>query len=204
MCLRLCVRVCELADWQVKCLCQFTPLAAGCANVLTGTDQSTQYALCSQHGQHVLASKNAKWRLQVFTGWPHKSVITCCHILTLMGAWVLCTLQVGGNWLAWWIVLAAAASQIGQFQAEMSSDSYQLQGMAERGFLPKALASRSKHGTPTYGILLSSLGVMCLASFSFVDIVELLNAIYCLAELLEFAAYIWLRIRAPNLPRPYK
>lgn len=37
----------------------------------------------------------------------------------------------------------------------MSSDSYQLQGMAERGFLPKALASRSKHGTPTYGILLS-------------------------------------------------
>jgi hypothetical protein len=45
--------------------------------------------------------------------------------------------QVGGNWLAWWIVLAAAASQIGQFQAEMSSDSYQLQGMAERGFLPK-------------------------------------------------------------------
>jgi hypothetical protein len=63
--------------------------------------------------------------------------------------------QVGGNWLAWWIVLAAAASQIGQFQAEMSSDSYQLQGMAERGFLPKALASRSKHGTPTYGILLS-------------------------------------------------
>jgi hypothetical protein len=45
---------------------------------------------------------------------------------------------------------------------------------------------------------------MCLASFSFVDIVELLNAIYCLAELLEFAAYIWLRIRAPNLPRPYR
>lgn len=115
-----------------------------------------------------------------------------------------CHAQVGGNWLAWWIVLAAAASQIGQFQAEMSSDSYQLQGMAERGFLPKALASRSKHGTPTYGILLSSLGVMGLASFSFVDIVELLNAIYCLAELLEFAAYIWLRIKAPNLPRPYK
>jgi hypothetical protein len=64
-------------------------------------------------------------------------------------------LQVGGNWLAWWIVLAAAASQIGQFQAEMSSDSYQLMGMAERGFLPRALARRSRHGTPTYGIILS-------------------------------------------------
>lgn len=115
-----------------------------------------------------------------------------------------CAVQVGGNWLAWWIVLAAAASQIGQFQAEMSSDSYQLQGMAERGFLPKALARRSRHGTPTVGILLSSLGVVCLASFSFVDIVELLNSIYCLAELLEFAAFVWLRVKAPGLPRPYR
>eukprot|EP00775_Hariotina_reticulata_P008091 gene8091-8284_t len=112
--------------------------------------------------------------------------------------------QVGGNWLAWWIVLAAAVSQIGQFQAEMSSDSYQLMGMAERGFLPRALARRSRHGTPTYGIILSSLGVVCLASFSFVDIVELLNAVYCLAELLEFAAFVWLRIKAPMLPRPYR
>uniref|UniRef100_A0A383VUM4 Amino acid permease/ SLC12A domain-containing protein n=1 Tax=Tetradesmus obliquus TaxID=3088 RepID=A0A383VUM4_TETOB len=112
--------------------------------------------------------------------------------------------QVGGDWLAWWVVLAAAASQIGQFQAEMSSDSYQLQGMAERGFLPKALARRSRHGTPTVGILLSSLGVVCLGAFSFVDIVEILNAVYCMAELLEFAAFVWLRVAAPALPRPYK
>lgn len=33
---------------------------------------------------------------------------------------------------------------------------------------------------------------------------ELLNAIYCLAELLEFAAFIALRITAPHLPRPYR
>lgn len=46
--------------------------------------------------------------------------------------------------------------------------------------------------------------MLCLASFSFVDIVELLNAVYCLAELLEFAAFVWLRIKAPMLPRPYR
>ncbi len=114
------------------------------------------------------------------------------------------TPQVAGNWLAWWVVLAAAASQIGQFQAEMSSDAFQLQGMAERGFLPKALARRSRHGTPTIGILLSSVGVCCLSFFDFVSIVELLNAIYCLAELLEFAAFVSLRVTAPNLPRPYR
>jgi hypothetical protein len=101
-------------------------------------------------------------------------------------------------------VLAAGASQIGQFQAEMTSDAYQVQGMAERGFLPLVLAHKSRHGTPTYGILMSSVGVMFLASFNFVAIVELLNAIYCMAELLEFAAFVWLRVKAPDLPRPYR
>lgn len=47
------------------------------------------------------------------------------------------------------MVAAAAISQVGQFEAEMSSDSFQLLGMAERGFLPKALAKRSRHDTPT-------------------------------------------------------
>ena len=30
------------------------------------------------------------------------------------------------------------------------------------------------------------------------------TAIYCLGELLEFAAFIWLRIKAPDLYRPYR
>lgn len=68
------------------------------------------------------------------------------------------THQVGGTWLAYWIIAAAAASQIGQYQAEMSSDSYQVQGMAERGFLPKIFAVRSKYDTPTIGIVMSSAG----------------------------------------------
>ncbi|GAB4813937.1 hypothetical protein N2152v2_000983 [Parachlorella kessleri] len=112
--------------------------------------------------------------------------------------------QVGGKWLGWWVVAAAAVSQIGQFEAEMSSDSYQLQGMAERGFIPAVFNKRSKHGTPTLAIICSSLGVATMASFNFLQIVELLNMIYCMAELLEFAAFIWLRIKYPSLHRPYR
>ncbi|EFJ45190.1 amino acid carrier 4, partial [Volvox carteri f. nagariensis] len=112
--------------------------------------------------------------------------------------------QVGGPWLAAWIIVAAACSQVGQYQAEMASDSYQVQGMAERGFLPRALGRRSRYGTPVYGIVLSSLGVLCLAWKTFTEIVTMLNAIYCLAELLEFAAFVWLRIKRPDLPRPYR
>ena len=82
---------------------------------------------------------------------------------------MLCHLymKVGGDWLSWWVVAAAAVSQIGQFEAEMSSDSFQLLGMAERGFLPAALAKRSKHDTPTIGIILSSLGILTLVTFNF-------------------------------------
>ena len=76
----------------------------------------------------------------------------------------------GGSWLSWWVVAAAAVSQIGQFEAEMSSDSFQLLGMAERGFLPAALAQRSRHDTPTLGIVLSSLGVLTLVTFNFTEV----------------------------------
>ena len=52
----------------------------------------------------------------------------------------------------------------------MCSDSFQLLGMAERGFLPAALARRSRHGTPTLAIILSSLGILMLVTFDFLQV----------------------------------
>ena len=51
----------------------------------------------------------------------------------------------------------------------MSSDSFQLLGMAERGFLPMVLARRSRFGTPTLGSVLSSLGICSLVTFNFLQ-----------------------------------
>jgi amino acid transporter len=76
--------------------------------------------------------------------------------------------------------------------------------MAERGYLPKACARRSRFGTPQIGILLSSLGIFTMLLFDFLSILEMMNAVYCVAELLEFAAFLWLRISQPNLRRSYK
>jgi amino acid transporter len=76
--------------------------------------------------------------------------------------------------------------------------------MSERGMLPKVLSRRSRHGTPTLGLLLSSLGILIMISFEFMQIVEMLNVVYCLAELLEFAAFIRLRIKHPHLQRPFR
>ncbi|XP_010939690.2 probable polyamine transporter At3g19553 isoform X1 [Elaeis guineensis] len=111
---------------------------------------------------------------------------------------------IGGPWLRWWIQAAAAMSNMGLFQAEMSSDSFQLLGMSEMGMLPAFFAIRSKYGTPTISILFSASGIIFLSWMSFQEILEFLNFLYALGMLLEFAAFIKLRIKKPDLHRPYK
>lgn len=111
---------------------------------------------------------------------------------------------IGGFWLKWWIQAASAVSNLGLFEAEMSGDAFQLLGMSEMGMLPAIFASRSKYGTPTLSILCSAIGVIFLSWMSFQEILEFLNFLYAIGMLLEFAAFIKLRIKKPDLHRPYK
>ncbi|CAK9216526.1 unnamed protein product [Sphagnum troendelagicum] len=113
-------------------------------------------------------------------------------------------MAIGGIGLKWWIEAAAALSNMGLFEAEMSSDSFQLLGMAETGMLPKVFAVRSKYGTPVLGIICSASGVLLLSWMSFQEIVEFLNFLYCFGMLLEFAAFVWLRMKNPGLVRPFQ
>lgn len=110
----------------------------------------------------------------------------------------------GGSWLGWWMAIAAAVSNMGMFEAEMSSDSFQLLGMAKRGMLPKFFARRSAHETPTFGILASASGVLLLSSLSFKEIIAAENYLYCFGMIAEFAAFLWLRKYRYNTPRPYE
>ncbi|KAH0880280.1 hypothetical protein HID58_067674 [Brassica napus] len=75
---------------------------------------------------------------------------------------------IGGVWLKGWIQAAAAMSNLGLFEAEMSSDAFQLLGMSEIGMLPAFFAQR------------------------------------LVRMLLEFAAFVKLRIKKPDLNRPYR
>ncbi|MCO5560174.1 hypothetical protein L7F22_013782 [Adiantum nelumboides] len=110
----------------------------------------------------------------------------------------------GGAWLGWWMEISAAVSNMGMFEAEMSSDAFQLLGMAELGMLPRFFGNRSRHGTPTLGILASATGVLLLSSLSFKEIIAAENYLYCFGMIAEFAAFLWLRMKRPDLPRPYK
>lgn len=112
--------------------------------------------------------------------------------------------MIGGVWLRGWIQGASALSNIGMFVAEMSCDSFQLLGMAERGMLPEFFGKRSRHGTPLVGILFSASGVVLLSWLSFQEIVAAENFLYCFGMILEFLAFIRLRMKYPTAKRPYK
>ena len=70
--------------------------------------------------------------------------------------------------------------------------------------LPAAIAGRSKYDTPTVGIGIATVIILSLTSLGFVDIVQLLNCVYCLALLVEFATLINLRVKCPEMNRPFK
>lgn len=102
-------------------------------------------------------------------------------------------IDIGGNWLGAWVLLGAGVSSLGQFEAEMSSDSFMLLGMSERGYLPKVYKQRSKYGTPTVGIITGTIVIISMGWAEFSQLVEILNANYALSLLLEYCAFVKLR-----------
>jgi amino acid transporter len=120
------------------------------------------------------------------------------------GYFVQLASEIVGPWLSYWLIFAAAITNIGMFEAEMSSDSWQIAGMAERGILPKVLGKRSVHDTPIYGILISASGVLCLCWMSFSEVIDMLNLLFCFGQAIEFFAFLELRRSKPNMPRPFR
>lgn len=112
--------------------------------------------------------------------------------------------DIGGKWLGSWMIFAAGISNLALFEAEMSSDAFQLMGMAERGYLPKIFQTRSKYGTPTAGILFNTLVIVLFSCADFGQLLELLNSVYAISLLLEYAAFVKLRLFHKELERPYR
>mmetsp|Transcript_38365 Transcript_38365/g.79775 ORF Transcript_38365/g.79775 Transcript_38365/m.79775 type:complete len:600 (-) Transcript_38365:162-1961(-) len=112
--------------------------------------------------------------------------------------------DIGGPWLGAWTVFAAAISNIALFQAELSADAFQLMGMADRGHIPKIFSKRSQHGTPTNGIIAGVAVIVVMGTSDFDQLIEMLNFNYAIALLMEYCAFIKLRIYQPQVERPYR
>jgi len=120
------------------------------------------------------------------------------------GYFISLAVQIAGPWLGYWMLLASSMSNVAMFEAEMSSDAWQVCGMAERGIIPKVFGERNKYGTPKYGVLVSLSGILVVTSLDFEKVIELLNMLFCFSQALEFTSFIELRRSYPNMHRPWK
>ncbi|KAK4792521.1 hypothetical protein SAY86_022956 [Trapa natans] len=112
---------------------------------------------------------------------------------------------IAGKWLKVWIEIGSVLSAMGLFEAQLSSSSYQLLGMADLGMIPAFFSNRSRwFNTPWVGIVFSTAFCIGISYMNFEDIVASANLLYSLGMLLEFASFLWLRRKRPEINRPYR
>jgi amino acid transporter len=112
---------------------------------------------------------------------------------------------IGGDWLGAWITIAGLAAAAGLLSALLCTSSRVPYAMAARGMLPAPLARlHERHATPWLSIAVNALGVALLIPFSFQELIQVDMFLYAAALILEFAALVWLRIKQPEMPRPYR
>jgi len=121
------------------------------------------------------------------------------------GGWVDAARIVGGGALALAVTLAGAIGAVGTFGTLMLSFTRLPLVMAEDGYLPRAVTRVSaKSGTPWVAVILCAVFWAICYPLGFERSLILDVLLTGLSILLEFWALVALRIREPNLVRPYR
>lgn len=121
------------------------------------------------------------------------------------GAWVDFGQAIGGHWLSVALAVGGAIGAIGTFNALTLSFSRLPMVMAQDGYLPKIFARTSpKTGMPTVAIVTCAIGWAACLFLNFEHLVIIDVLLTGMSILLEFWALAALRIREPELPRPYR
>jgi APA family basic amino acid/polyamine antiporter len=76
--------------------------------------------------------------------------------------------------------------------------------MSRDGLFFRAVSRINKGGTPTIGLLLSALVGVAFAVFSFERVIAMLAFFFVTNYLLSFTSLFILRLRHPEMPRPYR
>src|ERR1700733_2419366 len=121
------------------------------------------------------------------------------------GGWVDAGRALGGPWLAVAITIGGIIGAVGTFNALMMSFSRLPLVMGETGALAKIFTRTSAStGAPYVAIIVCAFGWAACTFLSFERLIILDVLVTGLSIMLEFWALIGLRIREPNLARPYR
>jgi amino acid transporter len=120
------------------------------------------------------------------------------------GDWAHVASRLGGPWLGLAVVLGGALTGIGMFNALVMSYTRLPLAMAEDGLLPRFLALRNQRGVPWASVLVCGAGWALALRLPFDRLISIDLILYGSSLLLEFAALIVLRVREPELERPFR
>jgi amino acid transporter len=120
------------------------------------------------------------------------------------GGWVDVARFVGGEALAVAIAIAGLLGAVGSFGALMMSFTRLPAVMAADGYLPETFTRTNRAGAPWVAILVSAVFWAACYPLGFERSLILDVLLTGLSILLEFWALVALRIREPNLARPYR
>src|ERR1035437_9505932 len=120
------------------------------------------------------------------------------------GDWMRAATTMGGPLLGLAVVGGGAITGIGMFNALVMSYTRLPMAMAEDGMLPRAIALRNSRGVPWVSVLLCGLAWALALKLPFERLISIDLILYGSSLLLEFVALVVLRIREPNLRRPFK
>jgi amino acid transporter len=114
-------------------------------------------------------------------------------------------IAIGGRWLGVAVVAGGMLCGLGMMNALVLSYSRVPMAMAEDGMLPRVLARTDPcTGVPWVSILVCAVAWSLSLGLGFERLVELDVMLAGLSIVLEFAALIFLRVREPGMPRPFR
>jgi len=120
------------------------------------------------------------------------------------GDWTAPVTALGGPLLGMAVMIGGCITGIGMFNALVMSYTRLPMALAEDGMLPHVLARRNRRGVPWVSVLICGLAWALALKLPFERLISIDLSLYGTALLLEFVALVVLRIREPNLPRPFK
>jgi amino acid transporter len=120
------------------------------------------------------------------------------------GSWVTFARLLGGERLAVFMTAAGMVAALSTFNTLVMALSRLPYAMARDGFLPKVFAIENARGAPWVAIVVCATFWALATVLGFEATVMLDVLLTGLSILLEFAALIALRIKEPNLARPFR
>jgi amino acid transporter len=121
------------------------------------------------------------------------------------GSWASVARVVAGPWLEIGMIVGGMLSALGMLNALIMSYTRIPPALAEDGYLPPILARRDPTtGAPTVSIVVCAVGWGLALNLGFERLLTLDLLLYGLSLILEFVALLALRLREPDLPRPYR